>query len=162
MQETWVQSLGWEDPLEKGTHSSILAWRIPWRYSPWGHKESDTTEWLSLSLCSSVQQSPVTGPQVGSGAEVTWSLADNKSLHKWGWIRVPSTICQPSKVQPCGHLNCLSWKAWALVWDGNPFVSGGISCSSQNSGPSALSLWVEPIHQNILSPSALIQSLSLP
>ena len=32
MQETWVCSLGWEDPLEKGTatHSSILAWRIPW------------------------------------------------------------------------------------------------------------------------------------
>ena len=32
MQETWVQSLGWEDPLEKGkaTHSSIVAWRIPW------------------------------------------------------------------------------------------------------------------------------------
>ena len=29
-QETWVQSLGWEDPLEKVTHSSILAWRIPW------------------------------------------------------------------------------------------------------------------------------------
>ena len=32
VQETWVQPLGWEDPLEKGlaTHSSILAWRIPW------------------------------------------------------------------------------------------------------------------------------------
>ena len=32
MRETWVQSQGWEDPLEKGkaTHSSILAWRIPW------------------------------------------------------------------------------------------------------------------------------------
>ena len=32
MQETWVQSLGWKDPLEKGmaTHSSILAWKIPW------------------------------------------------------------------------------------------------------------------------------------
>jgi len=32
MWETWVQSLGWKDPLEKGkaTHSSILAWRIPW------------------------------------------------------------------------------------------------------------------------------------
>ena len=32
MRKTWVQSLGWEDPLEKGkiTHSSILAWRIPW------------------------------------------------------------------------------------------------------------------------------------
>ena len=32
VQETWVRSLGWKDPLEKGTatHSSILAWRIPW------------------------------------------------------------------------------------------------------------------------------------
>ena len=32
MQETWIRSLGWEDPLEKGmaTHSSILAWKIPW------------------------------------------------------------------------------------------------------------------------------------
>ena len=37
--ETWVRSLGWKDPLEKGkaTHSSFLAWRIPW--SPWGLKE---------------------------------------------------------------------------------------------------------------------------
>ena len=35
MWETWVQSLGWEDPLEKAkaTHSSILAWRIPWTES---------------------------------------------------------------------------------------------------------------------------------
>ena len=44
MWETWVRSLAWEDPLEKGkaTHSSILAWRIP--YSPWGRKKSDVTE----------------------------------------------------------------------------------------------------------------------
>ena len=57
MQETWVRSLSWEDPLEKGmaAHSSILAWRIPWAeklgrlYSPWGRKESDTTEQLSLT-----------------------------------------------------------------------------------------------------------------
>ena len=36
MLETWVQSLGWEDPLEKemATHSSILAWRIPWMEEP--------------------------------------------------------------------------------------------------------------------------------
>ena len=55
MQETQVQSLGQEDALEKGmaTHSSILAWRIPWidepggLYSPWGSKESDTTERLT-------------------------------------------------------------------------------------------------------------------
>ena len=38
MWETWVQSLGWEDPLEEGmaTHSSILAWRIPWTEEPGG------------------------------------------------------------------------------------------------------------------------------
>ena len=38
MQETWVQLLGREDPLEKGmaTHSSILAWRIPWTEEPDG------------------------------------------------------------------------------------------------------------------------------
>ena len=46
MQKTWVQSLGWEDPLEEGmeTHSGIRAWRIcldrsAWQASPWGHKE---------------------------------------------------------------------------------------------------------------------------
>ena len=40
MQETWVQFLGWEDPLEKGmaTHSRILAWRIPWTEEPDGLK----------------------------------------------------------------------------------------------------------------------------
>ena len=44
--ENWIQSLGWEDPLEKGkaSHSSILAKRMPWT-----HKELDTTEKLSLS-----------------------------------------------------------------------------------------------------------------
>ena len=51
MQETWVQSLGWEDPLEKGmaTHSNVLVWRIPWTEEPGrlqfvGCKELDTTE----------------------------------------------------------------------------------------------------------------------
>ena len=51
LQETWIQSLGQEDPLEEGmaTHSSILAWRIPWTeelggYNPQDRKESDTTE----------------------------------------------------------------------------------------------------------------------
>ena len=57
MWETWVQSLGWEDPLEKemqpteekATHSSILAWKTPWTedlvgYTLWGHQELDTTE----------------------------------------------------------------------------------------------------------------------
>ena len=53
MQETRVQSLGWEDPLEKemAIHSSAIAWKSYGQrslvgYSPWGHKESDTTERL--------------------------------------------------------------------------------------------------------------------
>ena len=51
MQETWVRSLGWEDPLEKGkaTHFSILTLENSMD-SPWGRKESDTSERLSLSL----------------------------------------------------------------------------------------------------------------
>ena len=52
MWETWVRSLGGEDSLEKemATHSSTLAWKIPWMeelgagYCSWGHKESGTTE----------------------------------------------------------------------------------------------------------------------
>ena len=46
MWETWVQSLGWDDPLEKGkaTHSRILAWRIAWTLESMGCEESDMTE----------------------------------------------------------------------------------------------------------------------
>ena len=57
VQQTWVPSLGWEDPLKKGmaTHSSVLPWESPWTeelagYSPWGLKELDMTEQLTLSL----------------------------------------------------------------------------------------------------------------
>ena len=57
IQETWVQSLGQEDPLENEmpAHSNILPWRIPWMrsqvgYSPWGHKELDITKRLTLIL----------------------------------------------------------------------------------------------------------------
>ena len=56
MRETWVQSLGWEDPPEEGmaTHCSILAWRISMDRGAWwatvhGVTESDTTEQLSTA-----------------------------------------------------------------------------------------------------------------
>ena len=58
MQETWVQLLGQEDSLEKemATHSSILAWSIPWAEEPGGLQsvglqESDTTEWAHSAAC---------------------------------------------------------------------------------------------------------------
>ena len=57
MQETWVQSLDWEDPLENemATHSSILAWEIPWTeepggYSPWAQKRVRHDLGTKLSL----------------------------------------------------------------------------------------------------------------
>ena len=74
MQRTWVRSLGWEDPPEKGkaTHSSILAWRIPMDREAWwapvpGIEESDTTEPLSA---------------LSSGLEYTQSI-----LRLVGWDR---------------------------------------------------------------------------
>ena len=58
MQETWVQSLDQEDPLEKemATYFSILAWEIPWTeepggFSPRGRKESDTTDATTTNRC---------------------------------------------------------------------------------------------------------------
>ena len=57
MRETGVQSLGWEDLLEKeiATHSGILTWKIPWTeepvgYSPWGHKGSHMIKPLHFTL----------------------------------------------------------------------------------------------------------------
>ena len=57
MQETWVSSLGWEDLLKKGmaTHSTILAWKIPWTEEPdelqsMGSQRVNTTEAQTLSV----------------------------------------------------------------------------------------------------------------
>ena len=56
-QETWVRSLGWEDPLEKvmATHSSIFAWEVPWTEEPgglqsMGSQEMDRTEQLNNNI----------------------------------------------------------------------------------------------------------------
>ena len=56
IRETWVQSLGWEDPLEEGmaTHSSILAWRIPMDRGAWQaavHRVTKSRTWLSNQAC---------------------------------------------------------------------------------------------------------------
>ena len=100
MQETWVQSLGWEDPLEKkmATHSSILAWRIP-RTIPWGHKGSDTTETLSLSyiytwrICLQCERSgSIPGserfPEEGNGNSLQYSGLGNSMNRRLRWATV--------------------------------------------------------------------------
>ena len=51
MQEVWVQSLGWENPLEKemATHSSIVAWEIPWAEDPGGIQVHGVAKELDMS-----------------------------------------------------------------------------------------------------------------
>ena len=77
MQETWVRSLGQEDPLEKemATHSSILAWRIPWvvGYSPQGRKESDTTERLHFHFHPDCECSHMVCFLIKSSEKNTWN-----------------------------------------------------------------------------------------
>ena len=62
MWETWVRSLGWEDPLEKGmaAHSCILAWRIPWTIAHGVTKNRTRLSNFHLSLVNSVALSPFT------------------------------------------------------------------------------------------------------
>ena len=75
MWETWIQSLGWEDPLEKGkaTHYSILAWRIPWDC-----KESDVTDFhfhfpkVCASASSASPSRPVAFTQNSNGQFLLW------------------------------------------------------------------------------------------
>ena len=115
MQETWVQSLGREHPLEleMATHSSILAWKIPWTeepegYSPWGCKDPDMT--AHTHTCSP-RLSPVQSAEVfqswpvrvsdSEGAtwgHVLWLLKETrhsgysyKSLTKYQWSKLSLT-----------------------------------------------------------------------
>ena len=62
MQGTWVWSLGWEDPLEKGkaTHSCILAWRIPWTVQSTGSQRL-RHDWVTFTFCHMVKQSLIAG-----------------------------------------------------------------------------------------------------
>ena len=70
MQKTWVQFLNWEDPLEKGmaTHSSILAWRIPWTDVSLGLLGDETKTWetgmvlLLLLLLQRIPRTPLFQP----------------------------------------------------------------------------------------------------
>ena len=83
LQKTWVRSLSQKDPLEEGmaTHSSFLAWRNPHgqrclaSYSPWGRKESDMTEQLSMAQTLfgfNWVMWPLLGQWLGPGGDVFW------------------------------------------------------------------------------------------
>ena len=87
MQETWVQSLGWEDPPEEGmtTHSNILPGEFHGQrslvgYSPWGHKESDTTEATEHARIGRLEV-PETPTSLGSIHLLVWFSELRETFH---------------------------------------------------------------------------------
>ena len=121
MQDTWVQSLGWKNPLEKEleTHSSILAWRIPWTrslvgYSPRGHKESDTTKWLTHTVAMRVTITAAIWP-------IPWQW--NSAAEGRAGNTLPSPNCQP-RTQP--SIPSPSW---------DPLLSGTAPSSRNSTDP---------------------------
>ena len=87
MQDPRVQSLGQEDPLEKGmaVHCSILAWRIPWTEEPGGlvsvESQSDTTERLTLSLPQMASHKRWSG----AGETGSWETGSSWGLNLSRW-----------------------------------------------------------------------------
>ena len=96
--ETWIQSLGWEEPLEKemATHSSILAWITPWTEEPGGLQSMRSqrvgqTELLTLSSLYSLS-SPICTLTHFQGKVSFISVSNGKSLNsKWGQIASQNT-----------------------------------------------------------------------
>ena len=79
--EMWVQSLVWEDPLEKEmmTHSSFLSWKMPWTEepgSPWGHRESDMTERLHF-------------------LSFSYDTEEERIVAFWHYMLIPHTVSGP-------------------------------------------------------------------
>ena len=94
MQETWVWFLGQEDSLEKemATHSSILAWRIPWTEEPWQASVRGVTR---------VGHDLRTKPPFTKLFLQTWSHFNPMGMHRWDWI--------PAQSHPLSNL-CASTK----------------------------------------------------
>ena len=99
--ETWVRSLDWEDPLKKAkaAHSSILAWTVPWTgqfHGPWGPKELDRTERLSLSLYKKLLTDSEADIRKNNEAPVTRGA--ESALHL---ASVPACLCRLPPDESC-------------------------------------------------------------
>ena len=132
MQEAWVPSLGWEDPLEKdmATDSSILVWGAPWMGSlvgssppgVGGRKGSDTTEQLSMHASSSLTVLREFSPETGTGR--VWEGGCSATGICASQFVLTSEACHPWAANPTRTENCLcGWPlplcARRLVRDGS-------------------------------------------
>ena len=86
MQETWVHSLGGEDPLEKGmdTHSSILAWRIPWTEEPGGLQSMEPQRVLASGQCCLLLDLECDKPWVAPPGCTGSTLRNSRALYSHG------------------------------------------------------------------------------
>jgi len=77
VQETWVQTLGWEDPLEKGMaiHSSILAWKIPWTEEPSGLQSVGCQSLTTITTASLIPELMITQQNNSSCSRARFSLS---------------------------------------------------------------------------------------
>ena len=116
MQETWVWSLGWEDPLEKGmaTHSSILSWRIPWTEEPGGLQfmEFPRQEYWSGFPSPSPGDLPNLGIEPRSPTFQTDSLPFELPGILAIWSLVPLPFLNPA----CTSGNSQVMYCWSLAW----------------------------------------------
>ena len=114
MRKTWVRSLSGEDPLEKGmtTHSSILAWRIPWTEKPGGLQPIGSQrvghDWATLPLFSFLHTQYLCG-----GAWVSWWL--NRWIVYWEKYK-PRKKKTPIEMDFIGHLPCTRQASKCWEW----------------------------------------------
>ena len=110
MRETWVRSLGWEDPLEKGkaTHSSILAWRIPWTEEPGGLQSMGSQSRTRLSDFTLPFPSPGDLPNPGIELRSPALQADSLPTKPQGKPLIYTNVCVYAKSCPtlCDPMDC--------------------------------------------------------
>ena len=133
MQETWVRSLGWEDPLEKemATHPSVLAWRIPWTEEPGGLQSMGLQrvghDWAT-SLTHSLKEIEVCSKLdlVRTWAHIMTAAAA-KSLQSCPTLRDPNVCSLPgSSIHGIFQARVLEWVAIAFSdYDCYLFLNSG-------------------------------------
>ena len=110
MQETWVQSLGWEDPLQKGmsTHSSSLPWRIPWTEEP-GRLQTMASQRVRYNWATNTSYTPTTALFLNQNATEIKEIIFSEYNHMKQWLKEA--------------LNAGVWSHWVsptqpnILWD---------------------------------------------
>ena len=135
MRETWVRSLGWKDPLEKGkaTHSSILAWRIPWTKSTGSQRIGhDWVTFTHLTKCSDTQK--ICMCQYFRFSTTHFPLISSFTS-TWTWRQGPEEWSDRSGQ---GLSSQPQWQVW--LYDKTQFLGMHLKSRKNNSSPATAKL----------------------